>query len=135
MKKLNFDNKVSGDDDILISILKESIGQEPSEQFAENTLQRFWNLKTRQNHVHKPLKSPLYMMLFIGMLLLTPSIFSFGSQISVPNHGFEMENLFENMAFQLDSWYAITLTLLLLVLMSVVWIQAGAVKFRNPFIW
>ena len=134
MKKLNFNNRVSDDDDKLIGILKESIGQEPSEQFVENTLEKFLNLKTKQNHVYKPLKSPLYMMLSMGLILLAPAIFSFGSQVSLPDPGFELENLFENMAFQMDSWYAITPMLLVLALLSVVWFELRLVKFRNPFV-
>ena len=134
MKKLNFNNKVSGDDDKLIGILKESVGREPSEQFAEKTLKKFLLLKTKQTNFHKPLKSPLYMMLVIGLILFAPILFSFGSQISFPDPGFELGSLIENISFQLDSWYTLTPMLLVLVLMSVVWIELGLVKFRNPFI-
>ena len=134
MKKLNFNNRVSDDDEKLIRILKESIGQEPSGQFIENTLEKFLTLKTKQNSVHKPLKLPLYMMLVIVLILLVPIIFSFGSQISLPDAGFNLENFFENMAFQLDSWYMLSPMLLVLVLLSVVWIELGLVKFRNPFV-
>ena len=134
MKKLNFNNKISGDDDKLIGILKESGVREPSEQFVENTLKKFLMVKTRQKKVYKPLKSPLYMMLVIGLILLVPVLLTYSSQISLPNLGLGLENLVENISFQLDLWYTLYPILLLLGLMSVVWIELGLVKFRIPFI-
>jgi len=134
MKKLNLNNQVTDDDEKLIGLLKTSIGREPSEKFVENTLEKFLVLKARQKKVHKPLKSPLYLMLVIGLILLAPAIFSFGSQISLPYPGFELENHVVNMFFQLDWWYTLSLMLLVLVSMSFVWIELGVFKFRNPFV-
>ncbi len=134
MKKLNLNNKVLGDDDKLISILKELGSQEPSPQFVEKTLEEFRILRNKQKRVYRPLKSPLYMMLVIGVILFVPVLFTFIPQISLPNPGLKMDNLFENISFQLDSWYTLTLIPLILVLISVVWFEAGYIKFRNPFV-
>lgn len=130
MKKLNLNNQASDDDEKLISLLKTSIGQEPSKQFVENTLEKFLILKAKQKIVHKPLKSPLYLMTVIGMILLAPAILLLSSKISMPDPMFELENLFENMASQLDLWYALSLMLLLLVSMLVVWIELRSVKLK-----
>ncbi len=134
MKKLNLNNNVSDDDEKLVTFLKTAIGQEPSRQFVENTLEKFLILKTRQKKAHKPLKSPLYMMLVIGLILLAHILLTLRPQISLPDSELELKNLFENMSFQLDLWYTLSLMLLLLVSMSFVWIELVLVKFRNPFI-
>ncbi len=134
MKKLNLNNKVLGDDDKLISILKESRSQEPSPQFVEKTLEKFRILKNKQKRVYRPLKSPLYMMLVIGLILFVPVLLTFIPQSSLPNPGLKMDNLFENMSFQLDSWYTLTPIPLILALISVVWFEVGNIKFRDPFV-
>ena len=134
MKKLNLNNQISNDDEDLISLLKTSTGREPSEQFAQNTLEKFLILNTKQKKVHKPLKSPLYLMLVVGLILMAPVFITFSPQIFLPDAGFELGNLVESMSFQLDSWYTLPLMILVLVLMSVVWIELGMVKFRNPFV-
>ncbi len=133
MKKLNFNNQVSHDDEMLISILKTSISQQPSEKFAENTLEKFLILKAKKED-YKPLRFPLYLMLVIGLILLAHVFFSFDSEISFPDHGFELENLVDNIPFQLDSWYTLSLMILVLVSMLIVWVESGLVKFRNPFV-
>lgn len=134
MKKLNLNNRVSDDDEKLISLLKTSIGKKPSEEFVDNTLKKFLLLETKEKRVHEPLKSPLYMMLIIGLILLAPVFMAFSSQISLPGPGLELGSLIENMSFQLDSWYTLTPMLLVLVLMFVVWIELGLVNFRTPFV-
>lgn len=134
MKKLNFNNQGSEDDEKIINLLKTSIGRKPSQQFVKNTLEKVLIFRTEQRRVFKPLKFPLYLMSFIGIVLLTPIFLTFSSQVSLTKLGLEFENPFENMGFQLDLWYALTSIVLALVLMSVVWIQLGFVKFRNPFI-
>lgn len=134
MKEMNFNNDVSDDDDKLINLLKSSIRCEPSGQFAENTLEKFLILRTRQKTAHKPLKFPLYLMLVIGLILSAPVFITFSSQISFPDPRLELGNLFENISFQMDSWYILAPMLLILVLLSVVWFEFGLIKFRNPFI-
>lgn len=134
MKKLNLNNQVSDDDEKLISVLKTSIGRKPSEQFVDDTLKKFLILKTKQRIVHKPLKSPLYMMLIMGFILLTPVFTTFSSQVSLLDSRIKLGNLFEGISFQIDSWYTITPMLLVLVSTAVVWIELGMVKFRNPFV-
>jgi len=134
MKKLNLNNQISDDDEILIRLLKTSIGQEPSEQFVENTLEKVMIHKTKQRIAHKPLKSPLYLMLIIGLILLTPVFITSSSQVSLPESRSEFGNLLQNISFQLDSWYALTPMVLVLVLILAVWIELGLAKFRNPFV-
>lgn len=134
MKKLNLNNQVSEDDEKLISLLKTSVGQERSEEFVEKTLEKFLTFKTKQRIVHKPLKSPLYMMLVISLILMAPVFITFSAQIPLPDTGFELGNFFENIFDQLDSWYTLTPMILVLVLLSVAWIQLDLVKFRNPFV-
>jgi hypothetical protein len=134
MKKLNLNNEVSDDDEKLIDLLKTSIGQKPSDQFVDHTLEKFLILETKQKKVHKPLKSPLYLILIIGLILSAPVFITFSSQVTIPGSGLELGNLVENLSFQLDSWYTLTPVLLVLVLMSVVWIELDWVKFRNPFV-
>ena len=134
MKKLNLNNQVSDDDEKLIGLLKTSIGREPSEQFVGKTLKKFLILDTRRKTVHKPLKSPLYLMLIIGLILLGPVFITFSSQVTIPDSGLELGNLVENLSFQLDSWYTLTPALLVFVLMSVIWIELDLVKYRNPLI-
>ena len=135
MKKLNLNNQVSDDDRKLISLLKTSISREPSEQFVDNTLRKFLILETRQKKVHKPLKSPLYMMLVVGAILWAPVFLTFSYQISLPDPGIELEDLVKNMSSQLDPWYTLSPMLLLVVLISVVWIELDLVKSRNPSAW
>lgn len=134
MKKLNLKNQVSNDDEKLINVLKTSIGRELSEQFTENTLEKFLMVKAKQKIVYKPLKSPLYMMLVIGLILLVSVLLTYSSQIPLPNLGIGLENLFENISFQLDLWYTLYPMLLLLFIMSIIWVELGLLKFRNPFI-
>lgn len=134
MKKLNLNNQANEDDEKLISLLRTSISREPSEQFVDKTLRKFLTLKSNRRIVHNPLKSPLYLMLVIGLILLAPVFIMFNSQVSLPDSGLELGNLIENMLFQLDLWYTLSLILLLLVSISLVWIELGLVKFRNPFV-
>ena len=134
MKKLNLKNQVTNDDEKLINVLKTSIVREPSEQFTENTLEKFLMAKAKQKIVYKPLKLPLYMMLVIGLILLVSVLLTYSSQIPLPNLGIGLGNLFENISFQLDLWYTLYPMLLLLFIMSIVWVELGLLKFRNPFI-
>lgn len=130
MKKLNLNNQVSDDDEKLISLLKTSTGQEPSNQFVENTLEKFLILKAKQKTVHKPLRAPLYLMSVIGMILLAPTILLLCSKISMPDPMLELENQFEDMSSQLDLWYPLSLMLLLLASMVVVWIELSLGKLK-----
>tara|TARA_R110002049_G_scaffold166038_2_gene331909 strand:+ start:311 stop:715 length:405 start_codon:yes stop_codon:yes gene_type:complete len=134
MKKLNLNNKVSDDDEKLICILKTSIGREPSEQFVENTLKKFLVLNAKSRKVHKPLISPLYLMLVIGLILLAAVPFSLDPQIYLSIPELKLENLIEDISFQLDSWYTLSLMIMGLILMTVAWIELGVVKYRNPFV-
>lgn len=134
MKKLNFSNELSDDDEKLISILKTLKGKEPSEQFVDNTWEKFLILKSKQKRAHKPLKAPLYLMLVIALILFVPTLFSFGSQLSYPNLGFDLKNLTENIFFQLDSWYIFSLIVMIWVPVLGIWVALGLVKFRNPFV-
>ena len=134
MKKLNLNNKVSDDDEKLIGILKTSIGREPSEQFVENTLKKFLVLNAKPRKVHKPLISPLYLMLVMGSILLAAVPFSLDPQIYLSIPELKLENLIEDISFQLDSWYTLSLMIMGLILMTVAWIELGVVKFRNPFV-
>ncbi|MDB4292405.1 hypothetical protein N9954_03300 [Maribacter sp.] len=134
MKKLNFDNQVTNDDDKLISLLKTPSRSKPSEKFVERTLEKFLTLKTAQKPLYSPLKSPLYMMFGIGLLLFIPFFSSVDSQISLPDSGFELENFIENIIFQLDSWYLLSLGVLVLATIIVVWVELGLVRLRHPFV-
>ncbi|WP_299530078.1 hypothetical protein [Ulvibacterium sp.] len=134
MKKLNLNHQVDEDDEKLISLLRTSISREASEQFVDNTLQKFLTLKVKRKKLYKPLKLPLYLMLVIGFILLAPIFIMLNSQVSPPDFGLEWGDFIENMSFQLDSWYTLTPLLLVLVLISVVWIELGLFKFRNPFV-
>lgn len=134
MKKLNLNNKVSDDDEKLIGLLQTSIGRNPSEQFVDNTIKKILTIKANRRIVYKPLKFPLYLMLVIGLILLAPAFMMFSSQVYLPDSGLELGNLIENMLFQLDWRYTLSLMLLLLVSISLVWIELGLIKFRNPFV-
>lgn len=134
MKKLNLNNQVSDDDEKLLVLLKTSISPEPSEQLVENTLKKILTHNTSPKKVYKPLRLPLYLMFVMGLILLTNVIFSFNFHLTLPKPEFEFINLVENMSLQLDSWYTLSLMLLVLVSMFVVWIELGFVKFRNPFV-
>lgn len=133
MKKLNLNNQVSEDDEKLVGLLKTSIGQERSEQFVDSTLKKFMLLQTKPKLVHKPLKSPLYMMLVIVLILFTPLFLAFSSQIELTEPSFKIGNLIENVSYKIDSWYTIGPLLLVLVSMSIVWLELGLFKFKNPF--
>ncbi len=74
------------------------------------------------------------MMLFIGLILFVPILLTFIPQSSLPNPGLKLDNLFENMSYQLDSWYTLTPIPLILALISVVWFEVGYIKFRKPFV-
>lgn len=135
MKKLNLNNEASNDDGKLISLLKTSVTREPSEQFVDDTLRKFLALESKQKKIYQPLKSPLYMMLIIGAILLAPVILSIGYQISFPDSRLELENLIKNVSSQLNPWYTLSTMLLLLVSMSVVWIELDLSKSRSSSEW
>ena len=134
MKKLNLKNQVSDDDEKLIGLLKTSTMQTPSEQFAKNTMEKFLMASSKEKIAYQPLKLPLYLMLVIGLILLTPIFLTFNAQLSFPSLGVELKNIVDNISYQLRTWYILYPLLLSLVLMSVVWIELGWVKLRNPFI-
>lgn len=134
MKKLNLKNQVSNDDEKLISLLKTSTTQEPSDQFTENTMEKFLKASSKKEIIYQPLKLPLYMMLVIGIILLTPVFLTLDPQLPLPNLGYELENLIDNISFQLENWYILYPLILSLILISVAWIELGWIKLRSPFI-
>ncbi len=133
MKKLNFSNQVLEDDDKLIDLLRTLPRGEVSEQFVENTMEKFLLLKTGQKRIHKPLKLPLWLMSIMGLILVSPLFLELNTQIALPNTGFELKNIIENIPFQLDSWYTLSLVILVLTSIFVVWVELGLLRFRNPF--
>lgn len=133
MKKLNFDNEVSNDDEQLIAILKSRSGQKPSKMFVENTMEKFLFHKTNRKEVYKPLKTLVYLMFAIVMILLVPMLIAVQPQAS-RNIGFELQSFIENLFFQIDSWYMFTIIVVLPVLLSVFWTTMGVFKFRNTSI-
>ena len=133
MKKLNLKNQVSDDDEKLIGLLKTSTVQTPSEQFSKNTMEKFLMASSKEKIAYQALKLPLYLMLVIGLILLTPIFLTFNAQLSFPTLGFELESFVDNISYQLRTWYILYPLLLSLVLMSIVWIELGWVRLRNPF--
>lgn len=133
MKKLNFSNQVLEDDDKLIDLLRTLPRGEVSEQFVENTMEKFLLLKTGQKRIHKPLKLPLWLMSIMGLILVSQLFLELNTQIALPNTGFELKNIIENIPFQLDSWYTLSLVILVLTSIFVVWVELGLLRFRNPF--
>ena len=73
-------------------------------------------------------------MLVIGLILLAAVPFSLDPQIYLSIPELKLENLIEDISFQLDSWYTLSLMIMGLILMTVAWIELGVVKFRNPFV-
>ncbi|MFP2995619.1 hypothetical protein ABN763_06895 [Spongiivirga sp. MCCC 1A20706] len=133
MKKLNFDNELSNDDEQLIEILKSRSGPKPSEKFVENTMEKFLFHKTNRKEVYKPLKTPVYLMFAIVVILLVPMLIAVRPQVS-RNMGFELQSFIENLFFQIDSWYMFTIIVVLPALLSVFWTTMGVFKFRNTSI-
>jgi hypothetical protein len=69
---MNFDNKVEHEDKQLIQLLREEIKEFPSDQLVENTLTKISTMQSEQTLIHKPLRTPLYIMAAITTLLLAP---------------------------------------------------------------
>jgi len=132
MKKLNLNNETSNDDEKLIELLKTSIIREPSIQFTESTLEKFLAFKAKPKKAYKPLKLPLYIILCIGLMLLTPVFLTLSKQTPLTPSEFKLKNIIESISFKINSWYIISTTLLLLV--STVWIKLSLFKFRSPFL-
>src|SRR5688500_7662861 len=72
MIKMNFKNQFNDDDERLIQLLKEQTMEFPSDELAENTMTRFLARQAEKKFVHKPLRTPLYLMIAIAFLLIVP---------------------------------------------------------------
>ncbi len=134
MKKLNLNNQVLDDDEKLISILKSRIDPKPSEQFVESTLEKFFILEKNRRIVHKPLRTPIYFMFAIGTILLAPVLIAIEPQAYSIGLGVYLSDFVQNIFFQIDMWYVLTSIFLVLVLLSVLWIEMPIFKFRSSSI-
>src|SRR5688572_21155031 len=74
MTKMNFDNKLEGDDKHLVHLLRGEVKDFPSDQLVERTMTRISAMHAEKKLVHKPLRIPLYIMMAIALLLLAPFI-------------------------------------------------------------
>lgn len=114
MKKMNFDNQKTGDDEQLILLLKEAIVENPSMVFTESALNRILN-EGKRNQIHKPLRAPLYMMLSIVVLLILPFVIpqvSDFSDFSFSSDGYELFNISNVLTSETIVWYGFTFLLL-----------------------
>jgi len=134
MRELNFDNEYSNDDDTLISILKESLSNESSQQFTENTLKKFSAQKAKQKTIHKPLKSPLYMMAVITLSVLIAIFFTSETAVNLSNDKPDFISLLDKINIPLDSWYIPSVMLLALFLFSLIRIELGRKNLGKPII-
>jgi hypothetical protein len=72
MTKINFDNRHEDRDKQLIQLLRDGIKEFPSDQLVESTMTRISAIHAEKKFAYKPLRSPLYIMATIIILLLAP---------------------------------------------------------------
>lgn len=131
MKKLNLKNLLDGDDGKLISLLKTTMVQEPSKGFVESTLKKIVAHRTKYKNVYKPLKSPLYMMMVVGLILLAPIFLGNASQKPFADSGPIIDDFLRNISQQLDLSYIFSAMLLSLVLVCIIWMKLVPPRFHN----
>lgn len=128
MKKLNFDNKDTGDDKILIEILKSSTIKAPSEQFVDTTMKKLRALEGKNKTAYKPLKLPLYLMGLIAVFLSIPFIL----KMDIPNFLPEGIHHFKMQSTHINPWYIVTLILLFITGRLVIWLETRSIEKRGP---
>lgn len=69
---MDFENKVWDDDEHLVGLLKEQALDHPSEELIEKTMARLHAQQTEKAIRYVPLRTPIYMMIGILLLLLIP---------------------------------------------------------------
>lgn len=79
MIKMNFNNKLEGEDKQLIQLLKEEIKEFPSDLLEEKTMNRISAMSAEKKFVYKPLRTPLYIMMVIALLPWVPFLIPMNS--------------------------------------------------------
>jgi hypothetical protein len=74
MIKMNFNNQLKDEDKQLIKLLKDQMLEPTPDEFVENTMVRLEALQGKTTVLHKPLKTPLYFMVAIVVLLFLPYV-------------------------------------------------------------
>lgn len=128
MKKINFNNKITGDDEQLIQLLKQEPVAEPPHDFVENTMDRILTLQQRKKIVYKPLKTPLYIMLTIVTLLATPF---FSPTLTAPTFLDPVAKLVHIPAYIIsgaNAWYGVAMLVLCSVSVVIMIYEKNRIK-------
>ena len=107
--KMNFENKVTDDDEHLVSLLKEQSLELSSVELIEETMARLHAQQTEKTTRYVPLKAPIYMMIGIALLLLIPFFFPTRSIDSVFHFGVLRYLTNEFLSYGVMSWLVIVL--------------------------
>ena len=128
MKK-NIDESNHEFDKLLIDLLKQVNQEEPSAQFVDSTMSVF--LARRNLKPFQALKTPLIMMVVLGMLLFIPILLAESAGIKAINPIFEFDYFAQLIDVEISIWYLAGSVLLLLALILTVQIEMLAANFQT----
>jgi hypothetical protein len=78
-----FDNRDEHDDKYLIQMLKAQAHDIPAVDLADRVMNKFESMKREGRFSYKPLNLPVYLMLVIALLMITPFLVPVASDISI----------------------------------------------------
>ena len=116
--KMNFENKVTDDDEYLIGLLKEQSLDFSSVELIEKTIVRLHAQQAEKTSRYVPLKTPIYMMIGIVLLLLIPFFFPTHSINSVFHFGVLTHLTNEFLSYGVMSWLVIVLCWVIKLVLS-----------------
>ena len=107
MKKMNFNNQETNDDEQLIALLKQATIENPSPLFTEVTLSKFQNHRLIKP-VYRPLRAPLYIMAALVIILIFPLSIPMVSDFSYRTKWYDVNNISVAALFRSTLWYWLT---------------------------
>lgn len=115
--RMTFDNRDEHDDKYLIQMLKAQSQEMPTDDLSDRVMHKFELMKSEGRFSYKPLKLPVYLMLVIALLMITPFLVPVASYISIdsfpqPINGAESPIV----AYVVSSWLAIVTLLVSLTI-------------------
>ena len=124
MNKSNLDKLFDEEDHTLVDLLRTSTLIKPSSDFVDNALNRWDQIKGQNRTPYKPLRTPLYLMGMICLIMIIPIA------LSSPDMPIPSIDISRGIDIKIDPWYAYSIVLLLLVPMT--WFQWAIAKYKQP---
>jgi hypothetical protein len=115
--RMTFDNYDEHDDKYLIQMLKAQSQEIPKDDLADRVMHKFESMKSEGRFSYKPLNLPVYLMLVIALLMITPFLVPVASNISIDSFP-QPINSTESpiVAYVVSSWLAIVTLLVSLTI-------------------